>query len=295
MRQHFERFLARPDITEHTRQKYYYRLRRFVELHGHKVPHDITTNDMSQYIASKPDLANASKAMLRQCFHAFMAFCGVDPNPAKGLPRWSDIPRRIILPNDADVKTVLALAEQMSHSQRPADVRDALVFALAVVSGNRRGELHNLPLADLLDALRQPEAGGLYRVYTNGKTGEAIMRFAAYHVPMIDRYLAIRPQTTDPYVFLNLNPGHTRYGMQLSLVGINRVRNKLCDRAGVPLITYQELRRRLATKIARATNPTTAAHALNHSKHSGERVIRLFYYDPDKTAVDEQIQAAFDF
>ena len=29
MQQHFDQFLARPDITEHTRDKYYYRLRRF--------------------------------------------------------------------------------------------------------------------------------------------------------------------------------------------------------------------------------------------------------------------------
>ena len=183
----------------------------------------------------------------------------------------------------------------MSHSQHPPDVRDALIVALAVISGNRRGELHNLPLADMLDALKQPEAGGMYRAYTNGKTGEAIMRFAPYHVPMIDRYLALRPENTSPYMFLNLNPAHVRYGLQLSLVGINRARQKLCDAAGVPLITYQELRRRLATKIAIATNPTIAAHALNHSKYSGERVIRLFYYDPGKTAVDDQIAAAFDF
>lgn len=295
MRSHFDQFLARPDITEHTRQKYYYRLRRFVELHSHKQPQDITTHDMSAFIASKTELANASKAILRACFHAFMAFCGVDPNPAAALPKWSDVPRRIHLPNDGDVKRVMAAAEEMSHSQHPPDVRDALIFALAVVSGNRRGELHNLPLADLLDALKQPEAGGLYRVYTEGKTGEAIMRFAAYHVPMINRYLALRPETTDPYLFLNLNPAHKRYGKQLSLVGINRARQKLCDAAGVDLITYQELRRRLASKIAGATNPTIAAQALNHSKHSGERVIRLFYYDPDKTAVDTQIAAAFDF
>jgi len=249
---------------------------------------------MSIFIDSK-ELATASKALLRAAFHAFLAFCGVDPNPAAALPRWSDIPRRIHLPNDNDVKAVMAVAEQMSHSQHPPSVRDALIFALAVVSGNRRGELHNLPLADLLDALKQPEAGGLYRVYTEGKQGEAIMRFAAYHVPMITRYLDVRPETTDPFVFLNLHPTHPRYGRQLSLVGVNRVRNKLCAAAGVELITYQELRRRLATKIARATNPTIAAQALNHSKHSGERVIRLFYYDPDKTAVDNQIAAAFDF
>jgi hypothetical protein len=112
---------------------------------------------------------------------------------------------------------------------------------------------------------------------------------------MIQRYLAIRPQTPCPYTFVNLNPNHDRYGLQLSLVGFDRVRPKLCKRAGVPVITYQELRRRIGTKIAKATNPTMAAQALNHSKHSGDRVIRLFYFDPDKTAVDEQIAAVFDF
>lgn len=291
----FNQFLDRPNISKQTREKYFYRLRRFVDQHGHKLPKDITTDDMSQFIASQPQLSEASKKLIKQAFHALLNFCGVSPNPAKSLPNWSDVPRRVILPNDADVKAVMQLAERMVNSDNPVDIRDGLIFALAVVSGNRRGELRNLPLADLLAALDHPEENGIHRVYTEGKTGEAILRFAAPHVPMIGRYLDIRPQTDSPFVFVNLNQHHANYGKQLSLVAFDRVRPKLCKRAGVPTITYQELRRRIGSKIARATNPTMAAQALNHSKHSGDRVIRLFYFDPDKTAVDEQIAAVFDF
>lgn len=291
----FELFIDRPDISPFTRDKYFYRLRPFLALHGQKQPQEITTAMIAQYIDAQTQLADPSKALLRGCFHAFFAFCGLgDDNPAKRLPRWRETPRRVHLPQEDAVKLALATAVKMTQGVHRADIRDGLIFALAVVSGNRQGEIRNLPLADLRLAMADPH-GDVYRVYTNGKTGEAILRFTGFHLPLIDRYLTIRPETTDPHTFVNLNSQHEDYGRQLSLVAIDRVRPKVCKRAGVGIITYQELRRRLATVIARSEGVDVAALLLNHSPHSGDRVIRAYYYDPDKERADRAAAAAFNF
>ena len=284
-------FLDRKEISQPTRRKYYYRLRRFVAAHADEEPANITTPMLLDFINAQP-VSEASKSILRQCFHAFFAFCGLEgANPAKDLPRWRDAPRRVILPNEQGVKLALSAAVDMCQSSRPVHVRDGLIFTLAVMGGNRRGEIRNLKIIEMIEALKNQEANGIYRVFTYGKTGDCILRFTDFHVPHLLRYLSIRPMSGE-YVFVNLNPGQ-RYGQQLSLVAFRRVREKVCQRAGVGLITYQELRRRLATTIARTVNVDTAAHALNHSPHSGDRVIRLFYYDPDKAKTDTAVAAVF--
>lgn len=289
----FQQFIDRDTISPFTRDKYFYRLRPFLALHGQKQPQEITTAMIAQYIDAQTQLAEPSKALLRGCFHAFFAFCGLgDDNPAKGLPHWRETPRRVNLPQEDAVKLALATAVAMNNGKRPSDIRDGLIFALAVVSGNRRGEIRNLPLADLREAMTDPH-GDVYRVYTNGKTGEAVLRFTGFHLPLIGRYLTIRPETNDPHTFVNLNPQHEAYGRQLSLVAVDRVRPKVCKRAGVGIITYQELRRRLATIIARSQGVDVAALLLNHSPHSGDRVIRAYYYDPDKERADRAAVLAF--
>jgi integrase len=282
----FEEFIERPGLSEFTRQKYYYRLRAFVESNGRLTADEITTDMLLDYISSQ-DLADASKAILRACFHAFLVHCKVEPNPAKSLPRWRETPRRIITPSDDHVKRALDTAVSMCHSGEAAAVRDGCIFALSVVSGNRRGELRCLPMDDLMIALDNPE-GDIYRVYTQGKTGEAITRFTKFHVPLIHAYLDVRPFTDCPFVFVNDK------GQHLSLVGFDRARPKVCKRAGVPTITYQALRRRVATIIANNQGVDVAAHALNHSPHSGDRVIRAYYYDPDMSRADKATALAFE-
>lgn len=298
---YFMLFLDRDEISNATRGKYYYRLSPFVLRHGLKSPSEITTLDVVKFIESKPELADPSKALLRAAFHAFFNFMieleAIEVNPVAKVRKWRDYPRRINIPSQADVDKALATAVAMNKSSYPRDIRDGLIFALAVVSGNRRGELRQLPLNDLLEALQTPETlpdgEKIYRVYTEGKTGEAICRFTSFHVPLIENYLDIRPVTNEPAVFVNLNKTHKNYGQQLSLVAFDRVRPRVCRRAGVEIITYQELRRLLATKIATAVNVDVAAQALNHSPHSGSRVIRVHYYDPDKAQADKAVSNAF--
>lgn len=289
----FDQFLDRDCISEPTRQKYFYRLRGFVATHADKQASDITTPMILDFINSK-DLVDPSRALLRACFHAFFAFCGTkDKNPAKSLPRWRDTPRRIILPRETAVKLAFDESVRMCNSENGIEVRDGLIFTLAVMSGNRRGEIRNVRVDELLDSLENPEENGVYRVFTSGKTGECILRFTSFHVPYIHRYLFMRPLSSSKYLFVNMDKRQEQYGEQLSIVTFNRVRLKVCKRADVDIITYQELRRRLATAIARAGNVDTAAHALNHSPHSGDRVIRLFYYDPDKNQADTAVIDVF--
>jgi len=155
----FTAFLERPGISEHTRSKYFYRLRNFVEANGRLAADHITTDMLLDYINSQSELKDPSKAIIRSCFHAFLAYCGCEPNPAKELPRWRETPRRIIVPDERDVKRALDEAIVMCNLGEAALRRDGLIFALSVVSGNRRGELRNLPMKDLLASLEQPEHG----------------------------------------------------------------------------------------------------------------------------------------
>jgi len=234
---------------------------------------------------------------MRASLHAFFNFCikrgACEQNPVADTRTIRDWPRRIHLPDEDGVRAALETAVIMNDGDNPYAIRDGLIFTLAAVSGNRRDELRRLPIADLLTALNNPETltdgSHVYRVYTTGKTGEAICRFTQFHVPMIYNYLAVRPITDSKFLFVNMNKYHEFFGQQLSLVAISRVRARVCKRAGVDLITYQELRRRLATKIARAINVDVAAQTLNHSAHSGDRVIRAYYFDPDKAAADAAV------
>lgn len=293
----FDQFLDRPEITKHTREKYFYRLRPFMALHEGKRPNDITQADIVRYISSKTDWAEPTRALLRSCLLAFFNFCikqgDCAANPVQDTVTFRDWPRRIHLPAEDGVQAALETAVMMNDGENPYAIRDGLIFSLAAVSGNRRNELRQLPMDDLLTSLDQPEkldgGGNLYRVYTTGKEGEAICRFTEFHVPMFHNYFAVRPVTKSPFVFVNMYKHHEFFGQQLSLVGISRVRKRVCKKARVELVTYQELRRRLATRIAREFNVDVAAHALNHSPHSGDRVIRAHYYDPDKAAVDTAV------
>jgi integrase len=59
-------------------------------------------------------------------------------------------------------------------------------------------------------------------------------------------------------------------------------RGRVCEAAGVPLVTYQELRRAKATKVAQTYGLHVAAQVLGHS--SGVQVVRDYYYNPDVEA-----------
>lgn len=299
--QAFSQFLSRPNISEQTRQKYFYRLRPFcmTTRNFSRQVEDVTTPELLDYIQSQDGLNDVSKAILRQSFHAFFNYCRkrawCEINPASALPRWRDTPRRIHVPQEAEVVRALETAVSMCKSDNLIDVRDGLIFSLAVYSGCRRDELRNLDIGELEESLR--DTGGIlegtYIAYTHGKTGEAMMRFNEFHADVFVKYLQKRPKSRSTAVFVNLNPNHRKYGEKLSLTAFNRVRAKICKRANVPVITYQELRRRIATTIARANGIDVAAHALNHSPHSGDRVIRLFYYDPDQAAVSNALAAVW--
>lgn len=285
----FTRFLAR-DISEHTRNKYYYRLRPFVGKFGEMEPMQVTPAMVASDVMSNPSLSEASRAILRACHHALWSFCGLDPNPAASLPHYRDTPKRITYPSEREVLAIMNQAITQSVDGSPTGRRDSLILVLSVMSGNRRGELRAVLAEEIETALRYPE-NGVYRAETTGKVGTAVIRFTSFHVPFMQRYNAVRPDVS-PHYFVNLNQSHPRYGLQLSLVGFDRARLRLCDSAGVAM-TYQELRRRLATHIARRQGVDIAAHALGHSPHSGDRVIRAFYYDPDKAAVDAACLDAF--
>lgn len=70
----------------------------------------------------------------------------------------------------------------MSMSGEAAAIRDGLIFALSVVSGNRRGELRNLPIKDLQIALNHPA----HALNHSPHSGDRVIR-AYYYNPDIAR------------------------------------------------------------------------------------------------------------
>ena len=133
----FHQWLERPGITAFTKSKNHYKLRKFIRTHGHLSADEITTDMLLTYINAqkgrkKPEAAEATKAMIGDCFHALFKYCGLDQNPADGLPEWKDYPRRIIIPDETAVKRAFDEAVSMCVHGEAALTRDGLIFALCL-------------------------------------------------------------------------------------------------------------------------------------------------------------------
>jgi integrase len=206
-------------------------------------------------------------------------------NPAKQLPHYDGRPKRVVT---ADEESSGSGAHHLwipvALGRHPRDRRDAAIFALAAISGARRSNIVNLPFRETVAALARPEyderVGNIYQVSTRGKTPIVVV-FGEWHADVLRRWLDVRPSGVSPIGCLCMC-GRRRLGRPLEANGLGHARRRICKVAGVPIITFQEMRKSRGTAIARQFGLELAAEALGHI--SGTKVIREHYYDPDRHA-----------
>lgn len=282
----FEAFLAEPKRKLITRSKYQYKLRPFVERWGETAVADITADAVNGWFAEmEASYADATLAMVRSCLLTFFNFCikqgWLVSNPAKQLPHYDDRPKRVITANEAHLSQALTICGFMAKSSDVRSRRDAAIFALAAISGARRSNIVNMPHRETMAALERPEfdqrVGNIYQVSTKGKTAIEII-FGDFHAGILRAWLDVRPTCDHNRLFCHTRP--TTFGQPLQENGVGKARRHICQVAGVPIITFQELRRLFGTKIARQYGLELASEALGHK--SGIFVVKNHYYDPDK-------------
>lgn len=282
-------FINRPGLAEQTRVKYDYKLRPFVRLWGGCPIDQITAKQLAEWFDQAgrlyaPATLSIYRAVLLALFNFAMEDNLIERNPAAKLPTYCDRPRLIICANEKAVAAVLACCERVSQEDDAYLRRDAAIFALAASSGGRRSNLRSAPFRETVHILKNPiedEAGKIYALPVGGKT-ELDLVFGEWVATILGRYLAIRPPTRHNWLFVHLHPERGTMGDPLGDRGMELARLRICKAAGVDPITYTNLRKMRGTQLARQYGLEIAAVALGHA--SGTRVIREFYYDPDRHA-----------
>jgi len=284
----FSQFLSDPKRKLITRSKYRYKLTPFLERHGSTVLADLSAADINDWFAEmERTYAEATLAMTRSCLITFLNFCihqgWLTQNPARQLPRYSDRPKHVITANETHLGQALTICGFLAKSSDHRNRRDAAIFALAAISGARRSNIVNMPHRETIAALAAPEfdkrVGNIYHVNTKGKTPIAVI-FGDWHAQILRAWLEVRPSCDHNRLFCHIRK--STVGQPLQENGVGQARRHICQVAGVPPITFQELRRLRGTKIARQFGLELAAEALGHV--SGIRVIKDHYYDPDRHA-----------
>lgn len=285
-----DEFLADPRRKMITRRKYSYKLRPLIELYGQRPIQEITEDHLLEWLADlEKELADASLAMVRSCLITFFNHClncgWIDVSPARRLPRYSDRPQQVVTANEEHLGQALTICGILSRSEDPYHRRDAAIFALAAISGARRSNIMLLPLRETVKALEtptyDPRVGNIYRIRVKGKKPLSVV-FGDWHAGIIRQWIAMRPESDYNRLFVHLRAGSQ--GLPLEENGLGKARKRICEIAGVPSISFQELRRLKGTKIARQYGLELASEALGHV--SGTRVIREHYYDPDRHMAD---------
>lgn len=278
----FDEFMNSRHRAASTRLKYRHRLAELLARHGQQDVEKIQPADLFllfDYLEGR-GLAEASLAVHRSAMLALFNFCVAEGycarNPVERIKKYSDRPPVVRLPPVGDVCAVLDVCRAWSRGECALGRRDAAILFLAATSAKRRGEVQALKLAAVVRSLAQPVEPGVYAVATSGKTGAARLVFNGEGAGMLRRWLDVRPEGSDA-LWVTTTPGPL-YGQAIGERVMGMARRRICEAAGVPLITYQQLRRLRATQVGRAFGLHVAAEVLGH--RSGVSVIRDFYYNP---------------
>lgn len=285
----FELFLTRP-IMDSTRNKYRVFFKPFLAKYGRKPLAEIDkalVHDWFEYLESL-GYARGYLSFHRNCFHAFFNWCvksreegGVailENNPAHKLKNYPQTAVILEVADAADVERCLQACEAMWDTLK--NQRDAAIFALASV-GLRASNVRGVTFSEMKRCLARPQnVKGLGNMYVLPTTGKRPMDavFDERRAGIIRRYVKNRPKCSHNWLFISCNKGKGKLGKS----AYNWSRANVCRVAGVPLITFQQMRRMVGTNIAKNKGALTAAHALGHV--SGVQTIINHYYNPDLEA-----------
>ena len=153
------------------------------------------------------------------------------------------------LPRDVSDEAVDKLLSRVD------DERDRAMFELMIGAGLRVGEVAGLKLTDL----HPVGQNGLARIRVRGKGDkDRITWLTAESLSYVERWLARRPKTEQPYMFLN---HHQR---QLSVAGIQYRLKHYCQQSGIKFTCHQ-LRHTYARRLVEQGMPIDAlAKLLGH-------------------------------
>jgi site-specific recombinase XerC len=280
----FTDFLNATHRAPTTRIKYQSRLKPFLALHGKEEIASITPAHLFSHFddLEASGLAAASlsvhRAALVALFNHAITNGWIESNPAQRLKRYDQRPPVIHLPAVASVQAMAQVCREWSANGDSQQVRDAALVYLAIVSGKRRGEIQGIRLKDANAGLAHPVGVGVYAIATTGKTGATAVICNEEGGEMVRRWLLVRPALDVPFLWLTVRPG-PQYGKAIGARVMESARQRVCDAAGVALVTYQQMRRLKATQVGRLFGLHIAAEVLGHS--TGTAVVRDFYYNPD--------------
>lgn len=279
----FNRFQTKPGRSPSTKQKFRYKFKLFLEAYGSHAVTDITADTIEAWFAFLEERKGYSEGHLafhRSCHVTFWGWLGLDI--VHQVKRYSETPTAVITATDHEIRKLLDTCNNMwstIHQQR-----DAAIVTLGT-AGLRRSNIRLTRTSETIQALTTPINGRYYLLPTHGKEPMTAV-LDSPRATILQRYLSNRPPTRHDRLFINLNPDDPEYLEPLSNEGLQRARRRICQAAGLRLISFQQMRRWLGTKIARNNSIHLAAQALGHK--SGINVILNHYYNPDK----EQTQTA---
>lgn len=297
----FSEFLDElPGQSYSNRYNYTRRLAPFLEANKKKTLVQITRADVNAFIAqlTARGYAEATLSGYRQALKAFFNYCirkgYLARSPADHVKTGKFSSGRHKLPPEADVSRITHLAWQWLSSNRPRQVRDAVIWLLCEQSGPRQREIGELRKSEVEHALRAgPDKHGIYHCKSMGKTKEVTIRFGEHIAQGLRKWLVLRPQCQVDRCFITTRKTKTRSDpvyryRPLSRTATTHLLDDLATYAGVDKAVFSHaMRHRLGTRTTKEHNAKIAAALLNHSdQHSGKTALE-FYYHPNEDEASE--------
>jgi len=255
------------NLSHHTVDQYTRDLRRWIRyLEENDVTLDTDRVDVHHIRSFVRDLSSSGlspRTVARKlaCLKSFCTFAcrfhQVEQNPASGVG-YPKFPQR--LPDVLTHSEVARLLDACSDNYfRVYRVRDKAMLAVLACLGLRRQELMGLTLDDW-DA---EERTVRIREAKNGR--ERLLPTTNELVGLVNEWLAVRPETEQPYLFVS------RQGMGISANALQRLLERLSDAAGIERRVHPHMfRHYAATTMVSNNGPGGVEHArriLGHLSH----------------------------
>lgn len=287
-------FLEQPGRKHSTKNKFRTKFKLFLEKYGSTAVSDITPAVIEAWFYYLEDGKGYSEGHLsfhRSCHVTFWSWLDAG-DLVSAVPAYSSAPAVIITASDDEVTRLLATCNRLWTNIQQQ--RDAAIVAMGT-AGLRRSNIRSIRTSQAQHALDNPislDGRPICILPSRGKESmDAVLD--EVRAAIIRRYLSNHPATRHDRLFVNLNPTHGQYLQPLSNEGLARARQNVCAAAGLRLISFQELRRWLGSKIAQRKSPQLAAQALGH--RSGENVILKHYHNPEKILTQTAVLDAYLF
>lgn len=291
--QALERFLQQPGRSLATKNKFRYKFKLFLDQHGHKPTHEITSHTIEEffhYLQERKVYSEGHLAFHRSCHVTFWGWLGLD---VVKIGRYDETPAAVVTATDAEIRQLLATCERLwstIHEQR-----DAAIVAMGT-AGLRRSNIQRTRTSEARHCLDNPllddDESVYYILPTKGKEAmDAVLD--EQRAAILRRYLSNRPVTRHDRLFINLNQDDGGYLDPLSSEGFIKARRRVCRAAGLRLISFQQMRRWFGTRLAKSNSIQIAAQALGHK--SGVGVVLKHYYNPEKKLTQTAVLTAYRF